>query len=65
MPFGLGVGLALTVAYVTVEPQVILKLHQSKQISISRLVRYRSRHPRCWLYCYGIIAGSLLSLFHV
>jgi hypothetical protein len=27
MPFGLGDGLALTVVYVTVEPQAILKLH--------------------------------------
>jgi hypothetical protein len=27
MPFGLGDGLALTVAYVIVEPQAILKLH--------------------------------------
>ena len=40
MPFGLGDGLALAFAHVTVEPQPILKLRQNKQISVPRLVRH-------------------------
>ena len=44
----------LTVAYVTVEPQAIFKLHKNKQISISHLVRYYRCYPRRHFYCYGI-----------
>ncbi len=56
MPFGLGDGLALTVVYVTVRPQAILKLHQDKQISILHLVRYYRCNARRCFYCYGIIS---------
>ncbi len=55
MPFGLGNGRALTVVYVPIEPQAILKLHEDKQISIPRLVRYYRCYPRCCFYWYGII----------
>lgn len=34
MPFGLGDGLALTIVYVPIKPQAILKLHHNEQIPI-------------------------------
>jgi len=69
MPFGLGDGLALAAIYIPVEVQAILKLHQNKQISILRLVKYRRRYPHRCFHCYGIISyhqarpyNSLLTL---
>ena len=38
------------------KPQAILKLHQNKQNSIPRLVRYYRCYRRRCLYCYGIIS---------
>lgn len=60
MPFGSGDGLALIVVYVPVESQAILKLHQNKQISIPRLVRYYRCYPRRCFYCYGVYLTVLI-----
>jgi len=40
MPFGLGDGVSLIVAYIRVGPQAILKLHQNRQIPILRREEY-------------------------